>query len=193
MWEVLEEYICWKISLERGSWAYICLSWCEWTQGNWGADKTGGTVFYLIWANILNWREYFRKLLHQRTVQVVSLRLVSVCCGSFGFVHSELGGWGGGMGWEKGFWWSTPVAVCFSMYLHGHQIYVRHSLLSLFVLCVHEGCHDFCFAWRTFKSIKELQERKYNQFDINLKWFLSSFIDQHQTSSKEISIDWNKH
>ena len=109
MWEVLEEYNCWKISLERGSWAYICLSWCEWTQGNWGADKTGGTVFYLIVANILNWREYFRKLLHQRTVQVVSLRLVSVCCGSFDFVHSELGGWGGGMGWEKGFWWSTPI------------------------------------------------------------------------------------
>ena len=103
MWEVLEEYICWKISLERGSWAYICLSWCEWTQGNWGADKTGGTVFYLIWANILNWREYFRKLLHQRTVQVVSLRLVSVCCGSFGFVHSELGGWGqGGWGGKRG-------------------------------------------------------------------------------------------
>ena len=93
IWEFVGEYICWKISLERGSWAYICLSWCEWTQGNWGADKTGGTVFYLIWANILNWREYFRKLLHQRTVQVVSLRLVSVCCGSFGFVHSELGGW----------------------------------------------------------------------------------------------------
>ena len=45
---------------------------------------------------------------------------------------------GGGMGWEKGFWWSMPVAVCFSMYLHGHHIYVRHSLLSLFVLCAHE-------------------------------------------------------
>ena len=101
MWEVLEEYNCWKISLERGSWAYIYLSWCEWTQGNWGADKTGWAVFYLIWANILNWTEYFRKLLHQRIVQVVSLRLVSVCCGSFGFVHSELGGWGWGDGGGK--------------------------------------------------------------------------------------------